>query len=271
MNKKTLIPVIGLGICASAHSALLINFQRTSQANNEDGYQNYVADHEVANTFNTQTFATSFAVTGAANVTITPSFPSTTDARVQQMIARSATQQASWEGDKTNLLAQWIGTDARTANGGLGTGAPTYMDLSIGGLPAASYSMVSYHHDVENMNSNFSMELSTDGGLTFSSLGNGRITNSLAGGQPAENEVLPGSGVNIAGGNPADLSSTQNVSFNATGDDVVFRYAAIPGELVHTNFFVLNGLELNQQSVIPEPSTGLLGLIGVGFLLRRRR
>ena len=266
--------MIGLGMCASAHAALLINFQTSSETNNEAGYDNYVAAHENAATFTTQNYTPTFAVTGAANVSITPAYPSTTDARVQQMIARNATQQASWTGDRANLLGQWIGTDSRTSNGGNGawdgtTGAATYVTLSLGGLPAASYSLVTYHHDVANMNSSFSVELSTDGGTTFTALANGRITNSLAGGSPAENEVLPGTGVNVAGGNPDDLSSTQNLGFAANGtDDVVLRYAALATADVHQNFFVLNGLELAQ---VPEPSSALLSLVGAGFLLRRRR
>ena len=99
------------------------------------------------------------------------------------------------------------------------------------------------------------------------------MTNSLAGGTPAENEVLPNTGVNIAGGNPADLSSTMNLSFTANGaDEIVLRYAPTQGnDQVHRMFFALNGFELSQTSAIPEPSTGLLGLLGLSFLIRRRR
>ena len=101
------------------------------------------------------------------------------------------------------------------------------------------------------------------------------MTNSLSGGTPAENEVLAGTAPNVAGGNPADLSSTVNLSFTANGtDDVVLRYTPLPaGDVnpVHQMFFGINGFQLDQQ-VIPEPSTGLLGLLGVALLgLRRRR
>ncbi|HIG84500.1 MAG TPA: PEP-CTERM sorting domain-containing protein [Verrucomicrobia bacterium] len=100
----------------------------------------------------------------------------------------------------------------------------------------------------------------------------GQITNSFNGGFPSENEVLPGVASNIAGGNPADLASTQNFSFTANGtNDVVVRFATLDnaGQGVHRQFFALNGFQLGQQ--IPEPSTSLLSLLGAGLFLRRRR
>ena len=274
MKKHFLIPLIGLAASASAPAALLLNFSRTGSALTEPGSEVYSATHENSGSFTAQSFTTSFANTGAANVTVTPSFPSTTDQRVQQMIARTGGQNASWTGDNIGLLGEWIGTDTRTGNGGNGTwdgttGTPTYMNLSLGGLAAGDYSITSLHHDTENMNSFFSIEVSTDGGANFGAIQNGRITNSTAGGNPAENEVLPGTGLNVAGGNPFDLSSTQTYGFSADGsNDVVIRYAALASTPVHKDFFVMNALQLSQ---VPEPSTGLLAFAGLGLLAVRRR
>lgn len=98
------------------------------------------------------------------------------------------------------------------------------------------------------MNSFFTTEISTDGGETYGPIINGRMTNSLSGGTPAENEVLQGTEPNIAGGDPADLSSTQNLTFTANGtDDVVLRFAPLGTGPVHRMFFGMNGFELDQE------------------------
>ena len=245
-------------------------------ANHEAGFNSYWANHENGATLGDPTTASydvNFALTGASTVTLTPAWPNTTSLAVRQLIGRSAGQANSWLGNNQNLLRDWIGIDSRP-NGANADGTnPTYFTLTLGGLPAGSYDFVGYHHDVENMNSFFSAEVSVDGGDSFGSILDGRMTNSLAGGTPAENEVLANTGVNIAGGNPADLSSTMTLNFTANGaDEVVLRYAPTQGNgQVHRMFFGINGFELSQTSAIPEPSTGLLGLLGLSFFIRRRR
>ena len=290
-KKHTLAGLLAFGTLATAaNAAMWIDFNSnqavggdpvvgdpadaTNAAHNESGYLSYHARHEIAADFTAATYNTSFALTGSAVVTLTPAWPNTTANTVQQSIGRSDEQAASWLGNYVNLLRDWIGTDSRGPGGNLNwdgtTGTPTYFTLTLGGLAAQDYAMRTFHHDVENMNAFFTTEISVDGGVNFGSLLNGRITNSLALGTPAENEILPGTGVNIAGGNPADLSSTQNLAFTANGnDDVVIRFAPLGDDLVHKMFFGINGFQLEQ---VPEPSTGLLGILGAAaFCLRRRR
>lgn len=251
-------------------------------ANHEAGFNSYWANHENFDTLGNPIAASydvNFALTGASTVTLTPAWPNTTSLAVRQSIGRSGGQAASWLGNNQNLLRDWIGIDSRPGGASGGNGGnfdgtnPTYFTLTLAGLPAGSYDFLGYHHDVENMNSFFSAEVSVDGGDSFGSILEGRMTNSLAGGTPAENEVLANTGVNIAGGNPADLSSTMTLSFTANGaDEVVLRYAPTQANgQVHRMFFGINGFELSQTSAIPEPSTGLLGLLALSFLIRRRR
>ena len=245
-------------------------------AHNEPGYHSYHAAHEVAAGFITASYDANFMLTGAVNITLTPSWPNTTRNTVQQSIGRSDGQANSWLGTHRNLLRDWIGIDSRINEGGYGpwdgvTGTPTYMLLTLGNLPAAQYTMSTFHHDVENMNSPFTLEVSTDGGLSFGSIISGRMTNSTAGGTPAENEVLAGTAPNVAGGNPADLSSTLNFMFTADGaSDVVLRFAPLSSEaaLTHRTFFGINGFHLDQ---VPEPTTALLAVLGGMLVLRRRR
>lgn len=296
MTQKARLSVIAatMVLTASAPAALFIDFNSnqegggaptvgepanpTTALHNEPGYQSYHVTHESAAHMDPATagvYSTTFALTGPAVVSLLPAWPGTTNINVRQSIGRTGGQADTWLGNHQNLLRDFIGIDSRTASGGLGpwdgtTGDPTYMTLTLGGLPAAEYWMTSFHHDVENMNSFFTIEVSTDGGDTFGIPINGRMTNSLPGGTPAENEVLGGQGVNIAGGDPRALSSTQQFGFETTGDTVVLRYATLGpvGMPVHQTFFGINGFELTQ---IPEPTTAFLSLLGAGLFLRRRR
>lgn len=227
-------------------------------AHQETGYLCYHAGHEVAADFVSATYNPTFSGSGLATVTMTPSWPSTTTNTVQQSIGRSQGQADTWTGNSVNLLRDFIGCDARTSQGGNGawdgtTGTPTYLVLTLSGLPVADYQMTTYHHDVENMNSNFSIEISTDGGVTFDTPIVGRITNSLSGGSPAENEIFGGTPPNVSGGNPDDLTSTQFFNFTSVAEDVVLRFAPLaPGDSgpVHQMFFALNGFSLDQTVVL---------------------
>ena len=275
MKKTTFASLMALGtLAASANAALWIDFNSNQSgggtatagspelvptANHEAGYESYWVNHESAAHLNPATagsYNTTFLNSGAATVTVLPAWTNTTNNAVRQAIGRSGAQAGSWIGNNQNLLRDWIGVDARTGGGGNGawdgtTGTPTYMTLALGGLPVDTYNMTSFHHDVENMNSFFTVELSIDGGATYGSPINARMTNSLSGGTPAENEVLAGTAPNVAGGNPADLSSTVNLSFTANGtDDVVLRYTPLPaGDVnpVHQMFFGINGFQLDQS------------------------
>ncbi|MGC6580893.1 MAG: LamG-like jellyroll fold domain-containing protein [Akkermansiaceae bacterium] len=232
----------------------------TNATYHEAGFESYHARHENAGDFITATYNPTFSSTGAATVMMTPSWSNTTANTVQQSIGRNDTQAASWVGNNVNLLRDWIGCDSRTTQSGNGawdgtTGTPTYFELTFEGLPAANYEMISYHHDVENMNSEFTLEISTDGGTTFDPPVTGRLTNSLSGGNPAENEVLSGTAPNEAGGDPADLSSTLVFTFTAASQNVVLRFTPLaPGDTgpVHQMFFALNGFQLDQTASLDD-------------------
>ena len=283
--------MIAAALCAAGHGALMIDFNSNQNfggtpttgdpdnpatpAHNQSGYQSYHVNHEdpaQLNPASAGVYNVTYSVTGAGVTTVTPDWTNTTGNGVRQSIGRSDGEAGTWIGDKQSLLRDWIGIDSRSGSGGNSSGSPTYMTLTLGGLAAAEYSMRTYHHDVEQMNSLFTVEISTDGGSTYGSIINGRMTNSEAGGTPAGNEVPAGSGVNVIGGDPALLSSTMNLSFTATGsDDVVIRFAVDhPGSDsdVHQTFFGINGFELDQ---VPEPSSALLAFLGMGLLVRRRR
>jgi hypothetical protein len=226
---------------------------------NQEGWSSYHANHEVIAEFSTANYG---------GITVTPAWPNTTDNRVQQSIDRGAGNDNNWNDalGYLNLVTDWIGIDTRTGNGGNGnwdgtTGTPTYMTITLGGLPAGNYDWTSFHHDTENAHGPFAVWISTDGGANFSQLADGLMTDGTPLGSPD-------SGVAYSGPDVYLLPSTYRTSFVANGvDDVVLRFAPYSDAAgVHRQIWGTNGFEL-----VPEPTT--IALFGLGSLLvlRRRR
>ena len=102
-----------------------------------------------------------------------------------------------------------------------------------------------------------------DVGSGFARLGDGTMTDSTPGGNPDSGNLV----TTFAG--MAANGSIYNTTTVANGtDDVVLRFAPLTGTAVHEQFFGIDGCQLTQ---VPEPTTGLLGLLGLVMFLRRRR
>jgi len=229
---------------------------------NQKGYQSYHANHEVAAEFSTAAYS-AFGTT----VMLTPSWPDTTDNRVEQSIDRGTQDaagvvtggnDANWKGQKINLITDWLGTDTRLGSGGNGdydgtNGTPTRLDLTLEGLPAGDYSWRSYHHDTENVHSDFLVEISVTGAAgPFTEVtgpgpdGRFPMSNSTTGGTPPAPVVyqaypLPGSS------DPVDLPSTVNATFTANGSDpVIIRFTPLVDTGAHRQIWGINGFELIQ-------------------------
>ena len=271
MNRKLLVwavsSVIAFGAIGTvaAQDSLLIDFNSTSQDNGphpQEGYQSYDAAHETPADFTTMEY---FAF--GTEVTVTPRWPDSTDARTMQMIDRGGNHDAFWVGEKVDLLTDWIGVDTRTDNGGNGNfnfeegGVMTRIELALGGLPPGQYNWISYHHDTEWIHADFFVELSVDGGLNYSlietPLGEELFTmtssNNTGGNPPAE--------VHYQGDDDPDpilLPSTVILDFEKPpenqNDDVVFRFTPIAHTAVHTQLVGINGFELYLDS--PPPVDG---------------
>lgn len=232
-------------------------------SHNQAGWSSYHANHEVIAEFGTANYG---------GITVTPAWPNTTDNDVQQSIDRGnqtvtpvGGNDANWDNSLgyLNLVTDFIGTDTRTANGGNGnwdgvTGKPTYMTLTIGGLPAGNYEWTSFHHDTEHVHGPFAVWISTDGGANFSQLADGLMTDSSPGGTPASGAVYGGPDV-------YSLPSTYRTSFVANGvDNVVLRFAPYSSAAgAHRQIWGMNGFVL-----VPEPAT--IVLLGLGALVARR-
>ncbi|MGJ8696565.1 MAG: hypothetical protein ACSHYF_09620 [Verrucomicrobiaceae bacterium] len=224
--------------------------EESTAAFNQLGYQSYHANHEAAEEFTPGSY-----VAFGKTITVTPTWPDTSDNRVQQSIGRGEGNNDNWHGDRVNLLSDWLGIDTRTGNGGLGdydgtTGTPTRMRIALGGLPAGNYSWLSFHHDTENVHAPFAVSVSTDGGTTFVPVtgpnadGTFPMTNSTGGGNPVAPVRYQGA-ENPGSIDPAALPSSVRFNFTADGtSDVIFEFTPYSNTAVHRQLFAINGFEL---------------------------
>jgi hypothetical protein len=259
-------------VCATSvvQADLKIDFNSTTQddgPHNNAGFQAYDAGHEVAADFTTKDYS-AFGTT----VGLTPAWSNTSDNRVQQMIDRGASFDANWTGSDLDLVTDFLGIDTRTGNGGIGNwdgtvGTPTYLTLTLAGLPENTYHWMSFHHDTEHVHTDFAVWLSTDGGTSFSQLADGYMSDSTPGGNP--DSALDGSAgpvADVAGMRAA--GSIYETTFAADGsNDVVLRFAPYSGtygDAVHNQIWGINGFEVSE---VPEPSTVTLCLVGCLSLL----
>jgi len=231
MMKKTTMPILSCLLlwAGAAQAQLKIDFSTTGGAV-EDGYQAYVATHEVANTFTSQTFAAF-----GTNVTITPTWAANAPAEAMQMIDR--TSRNAYTGTHTNLLIDWIGTDTRQV------GDP--MTLTISGLPAGTYSWLSYHHDVADQSGVFSVTVNdATGSKTTADIG---ITDS----EGTEEGVVDFESITTF--------STTIVSDGTKDVTLVFDLTSATDPVAYA-FFLMNGFELDRMIIAaatsPSPADG---------------
>ena len=258
---KKLLPLLLLLslVARPVFGQLLVDFDR-SGGPTEPGYQSYPGTHEVIASFVPVTYSVDLEFSGTTDITLSPDWPNTTDNRVRQMIDRGGGNDANWLGNNIDLLTDWIGSDTRTGNGGNGdwdgvTGTPTYVTLTLSGLPEGIFAYTSYHHDTENMWTPFTVEISNDGGATFGAVGDFQMTDSTPGGNPDSGALRQ---IGDIDPDPANLPSTVNFLIVSTGDDVVVRYAALAQVAVHQQFVGINGFDLVEQQPPVAPPKILL-------------
>ncbi len=170
----------------------------------QSGFQGYLAEHEVANTFLPQ----SFQVDGNT-VTVKLEWPAGTANTAMQMIDRGANTNQ----EMNELLRDWIGNDGRVAK--------VPMILTISGLPSGSYEWTSFHHDNNDQTGIFNVKLEDAQGTTIKNgidISNGNL--------------------------PLNLVSVLKSTIKSDGNDVKFTFEMNSYPDNSTSFFVMNGFTL---------------------------
>ena len=196
----------------------------------QTGYQGYVAEHEVANTFVSQ----SFQVEGNT-VVIKVEWPAGTPNTAMQMIDRGA----NLNQEMNDVLRDWIGTDGRVAK--------VPLHLTISGLPSGSYEWTSFHHDNNDQTGIFNVKIQDATGTSIKSgidISNGSL--------------------------PFNLVTLLKLTMKTNGSDVklTFEMDSYPDN--SSSFFVMNGFTIGipDTTMIPEQPelvSPLNGLKNVGL------
>ncbi|MBL7189924.1 MAG: LamG domain-containing protein, partial [Phycisphaerae bacterium] len=209
----------GSAVFAPGPEVLKIDFSGTTGPV-EAGFRAYVADHEQADTFTSQTFRAFGAV-----VTLTPSWAEGATRQAMQMIARGAN---AYTGAKVDLLGDWTGTDTRQP------GNP--MVLTISGLPAGTYEWTSYHHDNDDQSGIFDATVNDAAGSVTTTDVDISHSNSRNGDPDVVMDF-------------ANVTTFSTIMVSDGVNDISLSFSMTSGtesaDPVHLKFFVMNGFELS--------------------------
>ncbi len=150
-------------------------------------------------------------------------------------------------GAATDERNDWIGVDARNAAGG----NPVAMfTITVSGLPAGLYSWTSLLHD---------------GGTGTTGTGQGNISGNVRTTFTDATGIVNGTAV-ISSQNPLQPTSSFTTNFSSNGSPVSLTLGTtgVNGDAI---FALADSLVITN---IPEPSSALLGMVGLLALVRRR-
>ena len=200
----------------------------------EEGCEGYFALHEVPETFTPQSYS-AFGTT----VTITPTWAAGATAAAMQSFLRPESERwATME--HSDLLIDWIGTDTREP------GDP--LTLAISGLPAGTYTWISYHHDVANV-----------AGTGYQTGLFDVTVNDAAGSATTTGIDISSSSALAEGINTFADITTFTTKIVSDGSDVTLVFHQQVSEPLELAFFAMNGFELSLPPVLasnPYPGNG---------------
>lgn len=238
MKKILFIPLCLGAFTAQSQAALSIDFQPTG-ATTAAGYEAFE--------FTTQgAFPVSsvFSALGT-NVTVEISSANVGDNADNRSVTRN--------GALTDVRNDWLGVDARNVAGG---SPEATFKITLLGVPSGQYRWTSILHDGGT---------GANGAGQGNIFGNIRTTFTDATGTTSGTSVI--SAENPGGGAGPQTQSNFTTVFTSNGDPVSLTLGST-GANGDAIFALAASLDV---SAIPEPSTGLLGLVGLLALARRRR
>ncbi len=221
------LPIIGCAVLSLAvlvdtsAAVLSVNLGKTSASTSESGFTDwFIADNTAGPVTNTVNGIDLSVTTVGGNIrAIDRNFRATYGTAALPDLSQS-----------------WWGLNANTVGG-----AQLLIELDGQDLGVGPFSWTSWHVDHDDQTGDVLIEVSVDGGATFS--------NAIA-----SFDIVDGRDEDFFAGapNPATFNFTTNGS-----DDVIIRYSNLETES-RRNYVVVNGFEIN---AIPEPAS--LALIGV--------
>lgn len=209
--------------------SLKVDFNGSS-AQTMAGFQAYTAQNEVTNTFGSRTYGAF-----GTGITITPTWAGSppTNTSEQAQVRASGNGYSTNAADMIDLMIDWIGTDKRESPGNPFT-------LTISGLPAGNYGWLSYHHDTQDQHGTFNVTVNDANGSTTTS---GLVISSTQSSSPPVTNLA--NVTKFIAAIKSDGTNPISFIFNLTS-------ATNP---VSTAFFVMNGFELTNSTVIAPQQT----------------
>lgn len=214
-----------------AQSDLFIDFSRLTESEVEDGWQAYIADHEVEEEFSTQNF-TAFGTM----IYVTPVWDESAPAEAKQMMYRDGTDETDWnycwyDSGLKSMIIDWIGTDSRQPD--------TTFTLHIEGVPEGEYNWTSYHHDGNNQRGRMLVEISNNSGIIA---GDGDTIHISQSAYDDEHYTSVKSLDSVT-------TYSATITSSGTSDLITIKFEILPilfpgNEQVNEQFIVLNGLKL---------------------------
>jgi len=240
MQKTILTSILGLAsLTAHSQAALALDFQPTggTTAAGFDAFE-FTTQGALPVSADYNSFG--------ANITVQISSTNIGDNNDNRSITRN--------GDATDVRNDWLGVDARNAAGG---NPEATFTITLIGVPAGSYTWDSILHD---------------GGTGVTGGGQGNINGNIrttfvdANGSVAGTSRI--SAENPAGGGGAQPQSNFTTTFTSDGTSDISLTLGSTGANGDAIFVLASSLSVD---VVPEPSTGVFGLVGLLALARRRR